>query len=244
MDGFVTYAFRMDAWLPETLPLARLGEYATELSKLFGSEADLHLIKIRRGSAVPEIAVARTANGIVAQRLSLVGAADAPVELRKTYQKINQLLRDDSSSATLRVKGGAKLLDFPGCRTPLAEEVVIRENGDIDGVVIRVGGKDETVPVWLEGENKERLVCNATRAIAKELAAHLFGQAVRVSGAATWRRNAERIWMLDRFDIKDWQPLEDELLTTLVTRLRETPGSDWYAFDDPQAQWKRLREQR
>ena len=243
MDDFVSYDFRMDAWLPETLPLARLGEYATELSKLFGSEANLHLIKIRRGSAVPEIAVARTANAAVAERLALVGHTGAPIELQKTYQRINQLLRDDSGSATLRLKGGAKLIDFPGYKTPLAEEVVIHEVGDLDGVVIRVGGKDETVPVWLEGENRERLVCNATRAVAKALAAHLFGQPVRVSGAAKWRRTADRLWVLEKFDITSWAALQDEPLTDLVTRLRDVGGSDWYEFEDPQAEWKRLRGQ-
>ena len=243
MDDFVIYDFRLDAWLPETLPLARLGEYAAELSKLFGSESDLHLMKIRRSSAVPEIAVARTANAAVAKRLALVGHPDAPAELQKTYQKINQLLRDDTSSATLRLKRGAKLIDFPGHKTPLAEEVVIHEAGSLDGVVIRVGGKDETVPVWLEGENRERLPCNATRAVAKELAAHLFGEPVRVSGAAKWRRNAERLWILERFDIKSWAALGNEPLTELVTRLREAGGSDWYQFKDPQAEWKRLRGQ-
>lgn len=241
MDGFVTYDFRMDAWLPETLPLARLAEYAVGLSKLFGSESELHLTKIRRGSAVPEIAVAQTANAAISKRLRLIGQPDAPADVRQAFEKINQLLREDGSSATLRLKGGAKVIDFPGHKTPLAEEVVIHEVSELDGVVIRVGGKDETVPVWLQGEGKDPLRCNATRAVAKELAGSLFGQPVRVTGNAKWRRNGDRVWILERLDIKSWQTLESGSLAELVTRLREVQGSDWNLVDDPQAQWKRLR---
>ena len=57
MDDFVVYDFRIDVWRPETLPLKRLAEYASELAKLFGSSNDVHLMKIRRGSEEKELTV-------------------------------------------------------------------------------------------------------------------------------------------------------------------------------------------
>lgn len=243
MDDFVVYDFRIDVWRPETLPLKRLAEYASELAKLFGSSNDVHLMKIRRGSHVQEFAVAKTARLTVEKQLAMVQSSNAPDELVRPYRNVNQYLRTDGGSAILKLKGGAKLIEFPGCKTPLAEEVVIHEAGTLDGVVMRVGGKDDTVPVWLEGENREKLTCTASRPIAKELAGHLFGNPVRVSGMGKWRRNADRLWELEDFVIKSWEALNDAPLDEMVTKLRAIPGSVWDEMDDPQAEWRRIRGQ-
>ena len=243
MDDFVVYDFRIDVWKPETLPLKRLAEYASELARLFGSPADVHLLKIRKGSHVQEFAVANTARANVERQLALVRAADAPAELVRPYRNLNQYLRNDGGSAVLKIKGGAKVIEFPGCKTPLAEEVIIHEVGMLDGVVIRVGGKDDTVPVWLEGEGGEKLTCTASRTIAKDLASHLFGATVRVNGIGKWRRNADRHWEIDAFDIKSWEPLDDSPLDEMITRLRAVSGSGWDELDNPQAEWLRLRGQ-
>lgn len=220
--------------------MSRLAEYVACLAKLMGSEAHVHLLKVRKGSAVPEIMVERTAEPKVRQRLSLVNTPDAPDDIQSNWNKVNTLLRDDQASAVLRVKGGAKILEFPGFKTPLSEEVVVHEPGEIDGVVIRVGGKDATVPVWLQGESGEKLECNATREIAKQLAKYLFEEPVRVAGNAKWRRTKERVWELAGFDIKSFDPLDQTPLNELVTKLRAI-DTDWSLMDDPQAELRRLR---
>lgn len=243
MDDFVVYDFRIDVWKPETLPLKRLAEYASELARLFGSAPDVHLLRIRKGSHVQEFAVANTARASVERQLALVRTADAPDDLIRPYRNVNEYLRTDGGSAVLKLKGGAKIIEFPGCKTPLADEVVIHEAGTLDGVVMRVGGKDDTVPVWLEGENRERLACTASRPIAKELAGHLFGNAVRVGGMGKWRRNADGLWALEDFVIKSWQALDETPLDEMVTKLRAVPGSAWDQMDDPQAEWRRIRGQ-
>ena len=243
MDDFVVYDFRIDVWKPETLPLKRLAEYASELARLFGSAPDVHLLRIRKGSHVQEFAVANTARASVERQLALVRTADAPDDLIRPYRNVNEYLRTDGGSAVLKLKGGAKIIEFPGGKTPLADEVVIHEAGTLDGVVMRVGGKDDTVPVWLEGENRERLACTASRPLAKELAGHLFGNAVRVSGMGKWRRNADGRWALEEFVIKSWQALDETPLDEMVTKLRAVPGSAWDQMDDPQAEWRRIRGQ-
>lgn len=240
MDTFTTFDFRIDAWTPETLPMGRLAEYAACLAKLMGSEAHVHLLKVRKGSAVPEIAVALTAEPKVRQRLSLVNTPDAPDDIKSNWSKVNALLREDNASAVLRVKKGAIILEFPGRKTPLSEEVVVHEQGELDGVVIRVGGKDETVPVWLKGDAVEPFKCNASRHIAKQLASHLFESPVRVAGNAKWRRSKERVWELDAFIIKSFESLQHMPLTELVTQLRAI-DTDWSSMDDPQAELRRLR---
>lgn len=241
MDGFVIYDFRIDVWRPETLPMKRLGDYAVELSKLFGSSANVHLLKVRAGSAVPEIAVAFSVQRLVADRLGSIGRAEAADDVIRPYRKLNDYLREDGGSAILKFKGGARVIAFPGIKTPLSEEVVIHEWGTLDGVVIRVGGAEETVPVWLDGESGQRFKCNSSRAIAKELAAHLFGQAVRTSGNGKWRRNSEQVWEMEEFMIKNWEPLAGESLAEAVSAMRAVEGSGWDQLDDPQGEWRRVR---
>ncbi len=240
MDTHVTFDFRIDSLSPETLPMVRLAEYATYLGKLMGSEEHVHLLKVRRGSAVPEILVDLVAEPKVRQRLSLVNSPNVPDDVKSNWNKLNALLRDDNASAVLRVKKGASILKFPGKRTPLSEEVVVHEQGELDGIVIRVGGKDNTVPVWLQGEGGVKLECNATREMAKQLAGYLFESPVRVSGNAKWRRTQERAWELAGFDIKSFEPLDQTPLNELVTKLR-TIDTDWAMIDDPQAELLRLR---
>ena len=241
MSNFVVYDFRIDVWRPETLPLKRLAEYAVELAKLFGSTPDVHLLKIRKGSHIQEFAVAETARACVDAQLAAARQPDAREEVAKPFRTLNQYLRTDGGSAVLKIKGGAKIIDFPGCKATLAEEVLVHEAGTLDGVVIRIGGKDDTVPVWLEDENREKLTCTASRAIAKELASHLFGTAVRVAGMGKWRRNADRQWELDEFAIKSWQAMNGAPLDETITKLRAIEGNGWDDLNDPQAEWHRMR---
>ena len=106
MDNQILYDFRIDAWTPDTLPMSRLADYLAKLSILFGNNEHVHFMKVRKGSAVPMIAVEPTANPKVVARLKLVGTPDAPEEVSRAQQDINHMLRDDGATAYLRIKGG------------------------------------------------------------------------------------------------------------------------------------------
>lgn len=236
-----TYDFRIDAWKPDTLPMSRLADYLGKLAVLFGSKEHVHFMKVRKGSAIPEILVDGPAAPKVLARLKLVNSADAPGDLVRTSRDINRMLRDDNATGTLRLKGGAKIIDFPGKKTPLVEEAVVFEFGELDGVVIKVGGKDETVPVLLEGEDGVFYPCNTDRETARKLAPYIFGGAVRIAGRGKWRRTEDRIWELEKFDIKTFEPLDETLLIEVITAMRAIEGSGWNELDDPQAELKRIR---
>ncbi len=236
-----TFDFRIDTWKPETLPMARLAEYLARLAVLFGNKEHVHFMKVRKGSAIPEILVDEPAVPKVKARLSLVGSVEAPEDLTRANREINRMLRDDNASGVLRVKAGANILEFPGRKTPLAEEAVIYELGELDGVVIRIGGKDNSVPVLLEGERGVYYHCSASRENARKMAAYLFGQEVRVIGRGKWRRTQEGEWELESFEIKDFELLDDTPLVEVIASLRILEGSGWNEMDDPQAELKRLR---
>ncbi|MDP2031177.1 MAG: hypothetical protein Q8K12_16195 [Thiobacillus sp.] len=236
-----TYDFRIDAWKPDTLPMSRLADYLGKLAVLFGNKEHVHFMKVRKGSAIPEILVDGPAAPKVSARLKLASSADAPEDLIRASRDINRMLRDDNATGTLRLKGGVKIIDFPGKKTPLAEEAVVFEFGELDGVVIKVGGKDETVPVLLEGEDGVFYPCNTDRETARKLAPYIFGGAVRIAGRGKWRRTEERIWELEKFDIKTFEPLDETPLVDVITAMRAIEGSDWNELDDPQTELKRIR---
>lgn len=233
--------FRIDAWTPDKLPMARLAAYLAKLAVIYGYEDYVHFVRVRKGSVIAEARVDYEATPKVAARLRLIGQPDAPPEAKAAYQKINQMLREDNASAVLRVKKGAEIIRFPGCKTPLAEEVVMHEHGELDGKVIRVGGKDDSVPIWLQSEDGEIYKCWTTRTIARELAGHLFEQTVRVAGHGKWRRTVERVWELESFKIQSWQVLDEMPLADLLEYLRAVEGSGWNNMDDPQEELKKLR---
>lgn len=241
MDEPIHYDFRIDAWKPETLPMARLAEYLAKLSTMFGHKEHVHFLKVRKGSAIPEIAVDYEAAPKVEARLRLVGTPDAPQELERANQEVNRMLRVDNASATLKIKHGENVLVFPGKKTPLAEEVVVHEQGDLDGVVIRVGGKDDSVPVWIEGEGKVIYKCWANRDMARQLAAYLFDRPVRVTGSGEWCRTPERRWELVDFKIKSFEILDVSPLEKVINDLRQIEGNLWNEMDDPQAELRKLR---
>lgn len=241
MNSHIHYDFRIDAWKPETLPMARLAEYLAKLSTIFGHKEHVHFLKVRKGSAIPEIAVEHEAGIKVEARLRLVGTPDAPPELEKANKEVNRMLREDNASATLKIKHGANILTFPGKKTPLAEEVVIHEQGDLEGVVIRVGGKDDSVPVWIEGEDKVIYKCWTNRDVARQLAAYLFDCPVRVTGSGQWCRTPERKWELEDFKIKSFEIIDNTPLLEIINELRQIEGNLWNEMDDPQAELRRLR---
>ncbi|HEY9103667.1 hypothetical protein [Chitinimonas sp.] len=242
MEQPYLYNFRIDAWTPDTLPMSRLAEYLTQLAVLFGNEDRVHFQKVIKGSAVPVVAVEHEAKPKVAARLRLVGTEDAPQDVARAQQTINRLLREDNASATLREHKGAKILEFKGVKTPLTQELVLLEQGEIDGVVIRIGGRDDSVPVTLEAETGQYYRCNTKRDVAKQLASHLFDAPIRAQGRGKWRRSSEGEWELDSFDIQSFELLEETSLEALVTSMRAIPGSEWNTMDSPQEELKKLRE--
>jgi hypothetical protein len=236
------YDFHMDRWTPDTLPMERLAEYLARLALLFGHGSHVHFLKVRKGSAVPEIQVDRQVAESVRAQLYLVKNHSATQDVLKVTLSINRLLHEDGASAYLKVKGGARIIEFPGVKTPLAEEAIVHESGELTGTVIRVGGKDDTVPLWLAASDGTVYKCNTNRALARDLARHLFAETVRVAGAGKWRRTEERTWELIEFKIKSWEPLVQTSLSELVNEIRQIEGSGWNQMDDPQGALRDLRE--
>ena len=221
--------------------MARLAEYIADLAKLLGEPGHVHFDRVDEGSAVLVHQVDEVAVTAVRRRLNLVGRNDAPEDVTKAFRAMNERLAKDDARASLQEEDGAEIVPFPGVEGTLGLSFgPFREQGTVDGVLIRVGGRDDTVPVHLRDREKIQ-ICNANRHMARRLAPHLFGPVLRVRGEGRWVRTDEGRWNLLRFDIRDFEVLDEADLGEVVQRLRAVEGSGWKKIAQPARELHRLR---
>ena len=235
------YRFLIDAYSPDTLPMSRLAEYMADLARLLGKSERVHFVRLEPGSTVLVQIVEPEAAPEVRDRIQALANDKAPDDAANAFKALNRYLAVDNAIGSLREGGGAEVIRFPG-REQLAPLTfgAFNQPGVLDGILIRVGGRDDTVPVHLRDGDKIH-TCNATRAMAKRLAVHLYGPTLRVQGDGRWERDADGGWLMKRFNITEFGELDDAPLSEVAERLRDVEGSGWKDIDDPPAELRRLR---
>lgn len=212
------FRFTIDRYTPETLPMARLAEYLSQLATLFGEKQAVHLTTSEAEGAVPLIRVEADALPQVRDRLSAVGRGEGPMDAIRAYRSINERLRLDDTSATLTGSRDADVLPFPGRDAAAAELRHVRQTGSIDGEVIRVGGQGDDVRVILRAEDAILTEILASRPVAKALARHLF-EPVRLHGLGRWSRRRDGRWILEGLKVERFDVLLDGTLTEALSAL-------------------------
>ena len=129
--------------------------------------------------------------------------------------------------------GESNVIEFPGRNRPKPVRYgPFREVGTLDGRIIRIGGRDETIPVWLKDGDVE-YHCNVRgEEVARRLAHYYLNGVVRLHGSGKWLREENGTWTLQQFDIDDFEVLDDSPLAELVGKLRAVEGSKWHESDD------------
>ncbi|MGR9269830.1 hypothetical protein [Rhizobium leguminosarum] len=228
------YRFKInDAFTPETIPMARLAEYVAELARLFGEQQSVHLSDVREGSVEVFAAIDFGAVRKVQDRLGTLDHDPAP-DLKTVLQKIDDLLASDNATGTLMNEVGESIFDFLGRDRP--KPLIygpFKEDGFIDGQVIRIGGKDETIHIHLMDGQQVYSGCTATRELARRLAPFFLGPPVRVQGTGTWERKGSGDWELKNFRISDFVVLDDSPLAEVIAKLRAVEGNEWIDEQDP-----------
>lgn len=151
--------------------MARLAEYLTELAAILGEPKSVHLLRIEVGSTTLVQKIDHEAIPKVRARTESVARGEGPGDAQDAYRKVNRFLREDNARAVLRErKTGPEILVFPG--TDEAEETIpaVNQFGSISGVVVRVGGTGDTIPVLLESEGRQIAGYHTNRHTAKALA--------------------------------------------------------------------------
>jgi hypothetical protein len=237
------YRFKIDAFTPETIPLARLAEYMGDLAVVLGEINNVHFVRIEKGSAVLVQRIDDVALPKVRERVTGVRLGSAPPEAMRAFRQMNKRLKDDNSIGLLSEDSDVEILRFPGKET---EEPVtygpFNQEGTLDGKVIMVGGKTDPVPVHIQ-QGERIYICTTKRDLASELGHHMFQCEVRVRGTGRWTREADGAWTMHRFTIQSFELLDDQPLSAVVAKLRDVPGSGWKAVSDPWSELIGMREQ-
>lgn len=240
-----TYQFTIDgAYRPDTLPMGRLAEYMGALAKLLGEGAGVHFVDaVRDGSAVLPVTVDQSARPKVRDRVEGVRNGTAAKDAHDAFTALDALLRKDNATGRLVGEGGAVIIPFPGRDRPEPVEFgPFRQDGTLDGQIIRVGGSGSTIPVHLlDGETVHTGLYTSV-AISKELAAYYRGPTVRVRGNGAWLRLGDGVWTLREFKVTGFDVLDDAPLTDIVADLRRVGSSGWGKVDDPVAALMAERE--
>lgn len=235
------FQFHIDAFRPETIPMSRLAEYMAALAALYGNNELVHFDKMRTGSAVLQVKVDEIASPKIGHRLKLVHSSNAPQDVTKAFISINNLLRADNAVGKIKREKGAVLLKFPGRETPAPKIYRVKETGALDGTVIRIGGRDNTIPVWLQDRSGVIAYCEANKHMALELVSHYLGAPIRVTGQGDWIRDEDGQWKLERFKITDWNVLEDTPVEEILNAARNATGNHWNELENPIEELNKIR---
>jgi len=200
--------------------MLRLAEYMHQLAEILGEPEHVHFRRIAKGSVDIRHAVDHEAIPKVRERVARLRRGDGPSEAQKAYKATNKMLRDDNAVGRLKV--GAVILPFPGREESQEEFAAIRQRGFIDGIITGVRGRDETVHIILQAEDKQISGCYTNPVIGKQLCVR-FREAVRLFGTGRWLRDSEGDWSLINFKVDGFDPLDEAPLSAALTNLRAIP---------------------
>ena len=234
------FLFKIDGRAPEEMPVERLAEYTKDLAKLFDFKRQGCVVGIKSGGVEVAMDVDESCKEELKQRVCDAGEGKGSWRSIAAFRRINERLYEDGKEGRLFCDG-ATILHFLGRLLFPEEEIGPFEQQDsFDGRVIRVGGQESLVPVWLQSGD-DRIDCLANHDMAKKLAEHLFGEELRVSGTGKRFCDAKGEWKFSRFIITSFEILDTTPLTVLVERLRSIPGNGWEKLEDP---WEVLKQER
>ncbi len=214
-----TYELYIDAFRPETIPMCRLAEYMASFAELLGNGEQVRFERLKAGSFSLVARVNDVAVRKVEKRIDEVRYGVGPQAALKAFRAIDDMLAEDRAIGQVR-RGKAKLIEFPGRTRPVEERIgPVEETSMIDGEVIQIGGRDETINVHIK--DGDRIIpCITNKDTARRLARHLFAGPVRVHGQTTWARLGSGTWELKKFIISDFTTLDETPLSKLFQGLR------------------------
>lgn len=240
-DNTIEYIFRIDVFKPESAPMQRVAEYLLQLAKLLGEAEHVHFTQVSDGSLKLHAKADFTAEPRIGDRLAAISENGSDVCTIR--ENINKMLAKDNAVGELFRKSprgeSAKIFDFPGRNMPKPREFKLKQQGSVEGILVRLGGKDASIHGELETGEGRYQKCTMDRALALELAPHLFRSPLRMQGPGTWRRDEEGKWNIEEFKAQSFEVLRDEDLPTALKLLREIP----LLWDGDMAQeLRRMRE--
>jgi len=123
MDNDKKLFFYIDAYSPETIPMAKLAEYMADFAALLGKEHRVHFDHLEAGSTTIVRRVEYEDVPKVTTRLDEIRRGAAPKELARIVEQIDTRLANDNAIGRVLFAAGehgstAELASFPGRDRP------------------------------------------------------------------------------------------------------------------------------
>lgn len=223
----VEYVFRIDVFQPETMPMARLAEYMAALAKMFGHAEHTHFVGVEKGSAKLRTAVDPVDAPKVEARLNGVRIGDAPKDAIAGKLALEDLLANDNAVATLTEGDTDRVvIPFIGRNRPKALTFPpFREDTSIDGVLVKIGGKDPSAHATLQDGDVFHVGVTMRRELARELAPLLYGPTIRMFGNGRFERQADGVWKMSDFKVDRYDRLDERPISEALALMRAVPGN-------------------
>lgn len=239
-----SYTLYIDAYSPDTIPMGRLALYMQNFATLLGNSAAVHFDTLRSGSTQLAVKIDHEDVPKVAVRLDLIRRGDGAPDGARAQVEIDRLLAEDNATGFIYEdrNQSTEIITFPGVTRLVAETYgPFKQEGSLDGVLISVGGADQTAHIMLQNGEIKYSGIETTRDIARRLAKHMY-EPVRLFGTGNWMREASGSWILKKFRLESFAALQTDSLKVAVDQLRQVEGSNWKAMDDPIQALKSLRD--
>lgn len=236
-----TFSLRIKGFTPDNLPLGRMGEYVSALAELIGDDVEASFERVTKGSAQLKIKISDDDVEMAINKIRSAPNADEGSSTRRGYEKIQSLLASDKTSAEFRPVNGAIILKFPGAPKNVLRLAMLREAGEINGRIIKVGGRDETIPVSIRTPDGGIVNCTANVEMARKLKRYLLEPIdIILSGEGKWQRTESGAWEVIEFKILDVSEIDFNDFDSELEKVR-AEGSGWDNVNDVDGELARLR---
>ncbi|MEO6016132.1 MAG: hypothetical protein ABIP46_02675 [Polaromonas sp.] len=205
------YALRIRGVSLGTLPISVLADYLKEFAALLGDSARPVLDGIVKGSVIVRIKQAGEEHPAYTRNRLQQAANDPLGPGGRSYSKIAELMSKNGARGEIVDRELHTVVAFPGTRPDAVEQpdLIISDDGTLDGLVVGVSGADDTVHLRLldKGGVEHRITLRDLN-MARDLAKLFRSDIVRVHVHGTWRRTPDGKWLphavyADRVEILD-----------------------------------------
>lgn len=223
MEDFEEFTFEIPAYTPETMPFDRLLEYLQQIAVIIGDSSNVHLVDVKEGSTAPAFLVHKKAAPVIRASVAEVGYGRGTKDQARAYNRVRRMLRRDTRDAgrpALLRSPQAVILEIPVAPEESGALHGIRQATSVEGALIRIGGAGDHATMQMQDLQGNLLTgLTASRSLAKDMAKLIY-EPLRVNGVGLWNRTYEGEWQLDRMQVQSYEPLEEELLTDVIQKLR------------------------
>jgi len=224
--------------------MARLAQYMQNLAAMLGHETAVHFGTLKPGSTQLVARIDHEDVPKVAKQLAQIKRGEGGPEATKAQAEIDRLLAEDNATGFVYEGDDqtAEIIAFPGVTRPRPVSYgPFNQEGSLDGLLISVGGADQTVHLQLQNGDIKYTGIDTNRDTARRLAKHMY-EPVRIFGTGRWMREQDGNWVLKKFRVESFTVLQADDLKDAVEQLRRVEGSDWKTMDDPISALRALRE--